>query len=351
MRSPIYLVDKSHKKKRENSKLTTLPKDNRFYTSDYKSKNYSLLLSDKKKAPPNTSYPVFAHIPGQKKKILNITDEDFSINDASDDIEQTCSAIYNIADSFRYGRQINQIRKMSSEYLSTESLNDHTYEEIPEEVQAVDECLNDEDWLELQKGNVDISLIQELEQAKEKYKQCTHKYDIVEPTTLHTEVVKVSCKHLLLKLTEFTKQAQLDTDTILREQINDPVLQAVRQWLKAGKEPSKTSTIKRCKGLPAYKNMFNLRIPEEQYVLLCYNKPNENDTKKCVPLSLYLKCFELAHNNPLSEHRGDTCTLNNISRFFYWPGMYKWITMLVHDSLDCQKNKPQRQDLNEAPLE
>ena len=185
---------------------------------------------------------------------------------------------------------------MSSENLSTESLNDHTYKEIPEEVQAVDECLDDEDWLELQKRNLDISLKQELEQANEEYKQRTHKYDLVEPTTLHTEVVKVSCKHLLLKLTEFTKQAQLDTGTILREQINDPVLKAVRQRLKAGKETSSTSTMKHCKGLPAYKNMFNLRIPEEQHVLRCYNKPDENglyNTKICVPLSLFMKCFEL----------------------------------------------------------
>ena len=203
----------------------TVPKDIRFYTSDYKPINYSILHCDEKKAPPNTSYPVIAHIPGQKKKILNITDEDFSINDASDDIEQTCSATYNIADSFRYGRQINQFRKMSSENVSTESLSDHTYEEIPEEVHAVDDGLDDKDWLELQKGNVDISLIQELEQAKEEYKQRTHMCDLVEPTTLHTEVVKVSCKDLLQKLTEFTKQAQLDADTILREQIDDPILQ------------------------------------------------------------------------------------------------------------------------------
>ena len=93
---------------------------------------------------------------------------------------------------------------MSSENVSTESLSDHTYEEIPEEVHAVDDGLDGEDWLELQKGNVDITLIQELEQAKEEYKQRTHKCDIVEPTTLHTEVVKVSCKDLLQKLTEFT---------------------------------------------------------------------------------------------------------------------------------------------------
>ena len=176
----------------------------------------------------------------------------------------------------------------------------------------------------------------------------------MEPTTLHTEVVKVSCKDLLLKLPEITKQAQLDADTILREQIKDPVLQAVRQWLKAGKEPPSTSTIKNCKGLRAYKNIFHLLLLEKQYDLLCYNKLDENgiyDTKICVPLSLFMKCFELAHNNPLSGHRGDTCTFNYISRFFYLPGLYKWITMLVHDCLDCQKNKPQRHDLNEIPLE
>ena len=46
-----------------------------------------MLHCDEKKATPNTIYSVIAHIPGQKKKILNITDEDFSINDASDDIE------------------------------------------------------------------------------------------------------------------------------------------------------------------------------------------------------------------------------------------------------------------------
>ena len=59
---------------------------------------------------------------------------------------------------------------MSLKNVSTESFNDHTYEEIPKEVHAIDDGLYDEDWLDLQKGNVDMSLIQELEQAKEEYK-------------------------------------------------------------------------------------------------------------------------------------------------------------------------------------
>ena len=139
MPSPTYSVDKPHKKKRESSKFNT-----KQFQKDYKPINYSVLYCVEKKAPPNTSYLVIAHLPGQKKKILNITDENLSFNDASDAIEQTCSEIYNTADSFRYGRQINQIRKMSSERVSTQNLNDHTYEEKPEEVHAVDDGLDDE---------------------------------------------------------------------------------------------------------------------------------------------------------------------------------------------------------------
>ena len=160
MLSPIYSVDKSHKKKPESSIFNTKQFQGTFASpSDYKPINYLILHCDEKKAPPNTSYPVIAHIPGEKRKILNITDEVFSFNDASEDIEQTFSAIYNIADSFRYGRKINQIRKMSLENVSTESVNDNTYKEIPEEVHAIDDGLDDKDWLDLLNGNVDMSLI------------------------------------------------------------------------------------------------------------------------------------------------------------------------------------------------
>ena len=56
---------------------------------------------------------MIAQITGQKKKTPNITEENLSINNASDDMEETCIAIHNIADLFRYGRQIKQIQKLS----------------------------------------------------------------------------------------------------------------------------------------------------------------------------------------------------------------------------------------------
>ena len=89
--------------------------------------------------------------------------------------------------------------------------------------------------------------------------------------------------------------------------------------------------------------------------ILCIKQPTEDpniqNIKICAPLSLFLKIFELAHQDSLSGHSGKDKTLSSIKRFFYWPGLYKWVSHLIANCLDCQKNKQKRKDLNEAPLE
>ena len=160
---------------------------------------------------------------------------------------------------------------------------------------------------------------------------------------------------MLTKLTEFAKKKhKLDIGTILQEQSKDPVLHIVRKWIESGNEPEHYYITRQCTALKAYKSIYKLLLLDESYNLLCYNKPDENgsfELKICIPISLFLKCFELAHSNPTSGHRGNASNLNTISRLFYWPGMYKWVTMLIHDCLDCQKNKSKRHDLNVAPLQ
>ena len=64
-------------------------------------------------------------------------------------------------------------------------------------------------------------------------------------------------------------------------------------------------------------------------------------------ISLVLNCFELAHKHPLCGHHDKTKILEIIKR--YWPGLFKWFNMLLHDCLECQKNEPKRKDLKEAP--
>ena len=50
------------------------------------------------------------------------------------------------------------------------------------------------------------------------------------------------------------KNANLDTDTIHEEQVNDSVIDKVRNWLKVGKAPEKDYTYKQSKALQAYRN-------------------------------------------------------------------------------------------------
>ena len=330
----------------------TIPKDINFYTSDLKPVSYSVLHKEDKTNSSNDSYPILAQVQGGTRKVMNISDNDFSISDAPEGFTDSCNAIHNVADYFKFGKYINQIVKLTDSKQS-----DNTYSEIQEEVNYVeldDSGYNDDEFSDVIDNLVDPTLIHALEKAKEIYKERTKHYTIIESTALHNENVKSDCSDLLTKLTEFAKKAQLDIDTILQEQNKDPVLHIVRKWIESGKEPEHYYMTRQCKALKAYKSIYKLLLLDESYKLLCYNKPNENgsfELKICIPISLFLKCFELAHSNTMSGHRGDASTLNNISRFFYWPGMYKWVTMLIHDCLDCQKNKSKRHDLNEAPLQ
>ncbi len=68
-------------------------------------------------------------------------------------------------------------------------------------------------------------------------------------------------------------------------------------------------------------------------------------------LSLFLKAFELAHVHPLAGHMGQTKTLESLKRFFFWPGMYKWIISLIADCQNCQTNKHKRHDQSQAELQ
>ena len=150
------------------------------------------------------------------------------------------------------------------------------------------------------------------------------------------------------------KNANLGTDNNLEEQVNDTVIDKVKDWLKVGKAPEKDYIIKQSKTLQTYRNNFNLLFLERQYDLLCYSEPCEDgsfDVRICLPLSLFIKIFEVAHTHELSGHRAESTTYNRVKRYFYWPGMFKWIEMLMLDCLSCQTNKSARKDLNKAPLE
>ena len=111
-------------------------------------------------------------------------------------------------------------------------------------------------------------------------------------------------KSLNAKLDDVAKTIDLDLSTILAEQINGPVLGTDRSWIRKETSPEpKTPEIQQSKGLLRYCKEIDLLLIEEEGQPLCYNEPtdklgNEN-LQICLPLSLFLVCFRLAHYNEM----------------------------------------------------
>ena len=171
--------------------------------------------------------------------------------------------------------------------------------------------------------------------ANESFKRNTHETKLLKKNIDHELFPHVDTKDIIQKLSDFAKEADLDIDTLVSEQINNPVLQIVRKWIKqSDKRPQKTAEVNQSKALLSYYNKYEQLYIDEETNLLCYNEPMTDscnmEMKICVPsLSLFLPLFALAHTHHYSGHPGIHKTFGNIRQYFFWPGRYKWIVYLI----------------------
>ena len=141
------------------------------------------------------------------------------------------------------------------------------------------------------------------------------------------------------KISSFAKDIYMNITAISQEQFKDPVIQSVRQLSESGNKDEKNVKFRQSKAMKAYMNNFeNLCLIGN----ILSNKqstgdPNIQNVKICVPLSLFLEIFELAHQDSVPRHSGKDETLSSIKRFFYWPGLNKWVSHPIANCLDCQK--------------
>ena len=171
-----------------------------------------------------------------------------------------------------------------------------------------------------------------------------------------SDAPQLNTKALIQKLDEVAKTVDLDVSTILEEQMKDPGLGTVRSWIRKNTPPdTKSPKIQQSKGLLRFYQEFNRLLIEGEGQLLCYNEPSdklkEENLRICLPLSLFLACFQLGHYKELGGHMGATKTYANAKRFYYWPGMLDWICALTADCLTCQNNKSKPKHRNEISLE
>ena len=156
--------------------------------------------------------------------------------------------VFLIAFANKSNTQINQIEKLTSEIAS--DYCNHYYSEIEEIAEISDdrEGYDDQDWVDLVTGNIGNSLIEQLESAKADYIRRTKFRKLIEPEAFqkiskkdgHTDTLD-----LIAKVTDFAKNANLDTE----EQLNDSVIDKICDWVIEGKAQEKDYIMKQSKAL------------------------------------------------------------------------------------------------------
>ena len=166
---------------------------------------------------------------------------------------------------------------------------EETYSEIEE--QQDDGYNSDNEVAALNVDQKDSEFLHDFSLANESIRKNQSQKPILK-SNIDSEVhPEVDTKELIQKLSDFAKTADLDVITLVEEQLNDPVLQKVRSWIKkSDKRPTKTHDNNQSKALLSYFNRFEQLFIDEETNLLCYNETvqetNKTEMKICVPLTV-----------------------------------------------------------------
>ncbi|MCP4460972.1 MAG: hypothetical protein GY816_23570, partial [Cytophagales bacterium] len=148
-------------------------------------------------------------------------------------------------------------------------------------------------------------------------------------------------------------------ELILKAQAEDGILNIVRKWVIQNKLPLRTADITGNKALNAYyKHFSTLTIHEETGVLCKIQYPrhptsngDNRQLKICLPITLMISIFFQAHRHPMAGHLGREKTLDTIQRYYYFPGIFDWVTALLADCIECQKTRVPPKAQRTAPVQ
>ena len=341
-----------HKKHQLSHKI--LPNDIHFFDEHGTQVHYKIKHEENDETSKNDFYPIL-YEKGDERKILHLQNDgnNFTVNNVYE--EPNLPKIESAQSCFDAGKEIRnyeELRIRSGTRESTSDISQNTYSSVNSD--ADDEAPADDERQEVNETNYEPNTSSPtLQERTPENDKAADNYELLK-TTIGKQ--KTSTRELIGQLDKISKEAELNVTTILQEQINDPVLSVVRQWMKTGNKPTpKSPELQHSKGLMRYFQEFDRLTIEEQGNLLCYNEPTDDPADEnlriCLPLSLFLACFRMGHYNDLGGHMGAEKTYLNAKRFYYWPGMHDWICALTQDCVSCQSNKSKQRRNNEVPLE
>ena len=170
---------------------------------------------------------------------------------------KSLKALFNVSDSFREGKNINNRRRWQAPPMLVEAeVHVNYYSEIESDSEISDNEASDED----------LALNQEIEEFRK--------------TNLYStpSIFFVHGSNKALKLTTDPS----DCDNVLMNQENDSVLENVRAWISNGKLHTKDVEPRQCKRLLGYANQFEKLFVDKETQLVC-RRSKHSPKQICLP--------------------------------------------------------------------
>ena len=214
------------------------PKDIRFFNQSGHEVQYLIDHNSPADDGNDDFYPIVCTHLGETKALHLKNDGTEMICTIFD--SKSPKALFNVSDSFREGRNINNRRKWQALPMVVEAeVHENYYSKIESDSEISDDEVSDKD----------LALNQEIEESRE-----TNLYSTPSIFFVHEP-------NKTLKLTTDT----LDCDNILMNQEDDSVLKTVRAWISKGKLPTKDVESRQCKGLLGYANQFEKLLSTKKH--------------------------------------------------------------------------------------
>ena len=154
----------------------------------------------------------------------------------------------------------------------------------------------------------------------------------------------------------------LDITTLQQQQSQDPVLRTVHSWIIYNTKPdSLTPLITATPFLHSYYKRFSQLFIDNSTNLISLYITNPIGTNKsstpdfvhtniriCLPFRLFKTVFNKLHEH---SHTGIKITYNTFSQYYYFPFLEKWLSIFIHDCIECQRNKHSNKKIQTAPTQ
>ena len=154
----------------------------------------------------------------------------------------------------------------------------------------------------------------------------------------------------------------LDITTLQQQQSQEPVLRTVYSWMVKNEKPETLTPL--ITGTPFlhayYKRFLQLSIDDSTTLFSLYNKhptvQNQFSTpdfvratiRICLPFRLFKTVFKILHEH---SHTGIKITYNTFAQYYYIPFVEKWLSIFIHDCIECQRNKHFNMKIQTAPTQ